>query len=468
MKSLFVTVAMIVLFGVVRGAEANEAAPNVLIIIADDYGVDVSNTYSDREDIIIPTPVLDSLARRGLVFERAWATPTCSPTRASTMTGRYPFRTGVGGALFEGVTPPEAVLDVNTEFTLAKAVKAGASANYALGHIGKWHVSFGADDPATAGWDHYSGSLTAGLEDYYDWTEITNGVASRNQTYATTDAVNDAVAWISNQEAEGRPWLLWLAFNAPNIPFHVPPLDLHDYDQLEDTPEAIASNSRPYYEAAVQAMDTEIGRLLSSIDLQETYIIFFGDNGTLAPVVRPPFDPTKSKGSLYEGGVRVPFVVTGPTLSGVGQRTRRLVHVVDVFATALDIVRSRPDSVPDEVVLDAISFADLIGVPSRSPSTRRWLFTEQFTSGDFDPSELPPEAQDQLVGSQFGQAVRNARYKLVVQSGTAENPDLERRFFFDLQNDPGENINLLERPWEAPIWQNQYDRLAAILEDMGS
>src|SRR6185369_15033160 len=92
-------------------------------------------------------------------------------------------------------------------------------------------------------------------------------------------------------------WFLWLAFNAPHDPFHKPPNDLHSYHDLSASSTAVAQNPRPYYEAMAEAMDTEFGRLLKTIDRSNTVIIFVGDNGTPPEVVQPPFVAARAKGS---------------------------------------------------------------------------------------------------------------------------------------------------------------------------
>lgn len=286
---------------------------NVLLIIADDMGIDSHSLYNSSGTADLPpTPNIDDLKLTGVQFRNAYAQPTCSPTRASMMTGRQAFRTGVTTA----VSANDGQLSAG-EFTLPKAFQANSSLGYSLAHFGKWHLTIGndmANDPANiGGWPHYSGSLNGGLTGgnagtgtYTSWTKTTNGVTGPTNgttTYATTDTTNDAISWINAQGA--NPWFAWVAYNAPHSPFHKPPSDLHSYDTTianwETLP--VGSNRRMHFNAAIEALDTEIGRLLSSMSptvLANTMVIFVGDNGTPPQVVQDPFSSTHAKNTLYE------------------------------------------------------------------------------------------------------------------------------------------------------------------------
>ena len=142
------------------------AGQNVLLVIADDYGADAMGLYSSAETA--PTPTLDALAATGVRFTNCWANPVCSPTRASILTGRHAFRTGVGA--------PGHVIGLN-EFTVAQAL---GDAGYGTACIGKWHLSDdtngGADNPNLMGFDHYSGNTGGALGNYYRWDKTVNGV----------------------------------------------------------------------------------------------------------------------------------------------------------------------------------------------------------------------------------------------------------------------------------------------------
>lgn len=335
------------------GVFSATAQTNVLLIIADDLGIDSLAAFNtDPNASLPPTPTIDGIKAEGITFTRFYSYSTCSPTRAAILTGRYSFRTGV-------FSPEEGVLQPN-EFTLAEALIESGVISNRLAHIGKWHLGRGANTPnSRGGWPHFSGALGGDVSDFYSWSKTVNGTTTANHdVYATTDNVNDSLAWINEQGTNS--WFLWLAFNAPHTPLHRPPNDLHDYDTLSDDG---ANGSRPHFEAMVQALDTELARLLSQVDLSTTTIIFMGDNGTSRGVIQPPYVNTHGKGSPYEGGIRVPLLIYGGIVDNslAGTTYDGSLHSTDLYATILELFGvDAADVVPEELVLDSRSFAPVL------------------------------------------------------------------------------------------------------------
>lgn len=348
------------------------AADNVLLIIADDLGRDSLAKFNQDPLASIPnTPNIDHLAESGILFDRAYAYSTCSPTRASILTGRYEFRTGVFS--------PEVNTLMPNEYTLAEAIVDSGKIGDRLAHLGKWHLGGSSDAPNTiGGWPHFAGALGGGIPDYSRWTKVTNGTTtSRYTTYATTDLVDDAVNWIESQGPE--EWFLWVAFNAPHTPYHKPPSELHEYDDLSGTEEDILANPRAYYEAMVQAMDTEIGRLLDSVDMGTTTVIFIGDNGTPNSVLQEPFPRRHGKGSLYEGGINVPLIIAGSAVPIDSQNTTNssMIQSVDLYDTILDLLKiSEEELMPTQLVSDSQSFYDVL-TGENSSHSRTITYTAQ-------------------------------------------------------------------------------------------
>ena len=331
MKAAFVqTLLSLLLFATSHAGAAN----NILLIIADDYGVDSSSLYNTNGSAVLPpTPNIVSLAQQGVRFEQAYANPLCSPTRACIITGRYGFRTGVGTAI-EGAG--SATLSTS-EYTLPEALSASGT-GYAMAQFGKWHLALGANSPANVGgWPYFAGSTGGALPDYTNWTKVVSGVTSNGYTnYATTDVVNDAIAWINARGT--NHWFAWVAFNAPHTPLHKPPTNLApNYAGLSGTQMSINSNPALYFDAMVQAMDTEMGRLLAAVSLTNTHVIFIGDNGTPPKSIQPPYPSNHAKATIYEGGTRVPWIVAGPAVTTPGQTNLSPVHVADLFSTILEM-----------------------------------------------------------------------------------------------------------------------------------
>ena len=411
-------------------AGSSWAQQNVLLIIADDMGADSTGLYSSADTA--PTPTINALAGSGVRFSQAWANPTCSPTRSCLLTGRHGLRTGVGFA--NGEIPID-------EFTTARALGA---AGYSTACIGKWHLggpsNGGDDNPLWMGFDFYQGSPPGAVSDYYQWTKVTKSIngTSRSETitrYATTETVDDAIAWIDTQG--NRPWFCQLAFNAPHDPFQLPPTDLHQYGNATDTP--------TIYRAMIQAMDTEMGRMFASIDpavLRNTHIIFLGDNGTPRSVV--PGVVRGWKLQLYQGGVHVPLIIRSPSVVSPGRTQSTTVHAVDLFSTVLELAGVDPRQVvPAGVTIDSISLRPYLVNPNQA-DLHQTAFTESFR----DP-----------LTNQDGETIRNQQFKLIRYFRTSVQE------MYNLSDDPLESNNLLGGVLSGEE-QNQFNRLSDRLDQI--
>ena len=406
---------------------ATHASNNILLIIADDYGIDSSALYNTSPSAALaPTPNIAALAAAGVRFTAAYACPTCSPSRSAMLTGRFGFRTGTGDV----VSAAAANSLTAAEFTLPEAFAANGAPGYELKHFGKWHLTAGTGQsvnmsPCTVGgWPAFTGTIAGALASYTDWPKVvSNGTplgtstTAHTATYATTDTVNEAVSWIQTQAAAGKPWFAWVALNAPHTPFHLPtPTSLcPHYTTLSGTPADISAQPAAYYAAAVEAMDTEIGRLLATVDFAKTTVIFLGDNGTPAQVLQPPLPSGHGKDTLYEGGVRVPLIIRGPDVIAPGRTAGVLTHVVDLYSTILELAGI---SAPAGVTLDSQS---LLPVLKNQTLTRTRLYSEQF---------------DTSLPATGGRILRDDRYKLIRNRAATEE-------FYDLQSDPNEATNLI-------------------------
>jgi arylsulfatase B len=400
---------------------------NILILLADDVGVDMLASYGLGDDL--PSlPTLDALASKGLSFRNVWSNPICSPTRATIMTGRHAFRTGIGGLVQGG----QALLP--GEITLPEVLDLGTAGQYAHAVFGKWHLAndpiAGAAAPNQVGWQHFEGThgnlypphiLTPPPYDYFFYEKIENGVSSEVTGYATTDQVDWFLDWVGVQT---KPWVAYMAFNAPHAPWHVPPAGLYSVD-LSSVPPASA-DPRPYYKAMLEALDFEMGRLLDGIAplLGDTIVIFIGDNGTPSPVPVAPFDPTKAKTTIYEGGIRVPMIVAGPGVATPGGDCQALVTTTDLFATVASLAGVNLEAVlPGNLPLDSISFVHSLASPG-DPSLRKTAYAERFRPNGQGPYDF------------WNQAMRNQRYKLIRRLELPEE-------LYDLDQDPFELVNLL-------------------------
>jgi arylsulfatase B len=406
--------------GMAKLPAAPPVRQNILLIIADDFSTDGLRLYHTNAPSYPPMPQVERLAQRGVTFRHAYSYPTCSPTRCSILTGRYGFRTGIGYALANPAGPRLQA----SEFTIPEAMTA-AQSPMQHGLVGKWHLSFDSPDPnILGGFSYFSGGLLGELLRYDLWpTKVTNGVSLSNYgEYATTDNLKDATNWISQQQE--KPWFLWLAFNACHEPFHKPPDDMHSYDYLSGRPRDLQTNSRPYYEAMAESLDTAIGRLMDFLGDQtnRTTIIFLGDNGTPGSVIQPPFTTERGKGTLYEGGISVPLIIAGPKVAQPNRWCDALVSTVDLYATILELAAvNLATTLPTNLTFDSVSMLPMITNANFVPPERT-ILSENFSAS------IP----DYVAG----RAVRNRQFKLILfDTGIQE--------LYDLIADPYETNNLL-------------------------
>lgn len=383
---------------VVSNSAPSSGKPNIVFVITDDQGLDSSAQYSVSSDLPV-TPNFTALANTGLIFENAWVSPSCSPTRAALMTGKHAGRTQVFQP-GDGLPAAETILHsyLKTE---------PLTAEYSSAMIGKWHLGGGTSGPNDFGIDYFAGITTGGIPDYFNWTLNTNGTTSNQTNYATSELTDLAIDWTSQQSS---PWFLWLSYNAPHTPFHLPPNALHPRN-LSGTQADITANSRDYYLAAIEAMDTEFGRFWGSLSPDEqanTIVIYLGDNGTPGGASVNSAVQSGNKGGLLQGGINTPLFISGPGITRQGEREEALVHHADIFATIAELAGAELPAYND-----GESFADLLS--DQNAEQRDYVFTEH--SG--------------------GWAIRNTQYKLI----EATNGDQD---LYDLIADPAEQSNLLD------------------------
>ena len=394
---------------------------NILILIVDDWGIDASPL--DNPGGTVPNmPTLQSLATSGVRFINAYAQPVCSPTRATMMTGRHPFRHGVGTPAGNPTLPA-------SELALPEIFTQEGSP-YATGSFGKWHLGSGNTGPATTGgWQKFAGIIGGGVQDYLDWNKVEDGVQTDNvTTYTTTDQVNEAVEFINAQGTD--PWFVWMGFNAPHTPFHDPPAGLAPPGGYSAQAAGESANSWNYRKT-LEALDTEMARLLASVDLSKTNVILIGDNGTPGQVVQAPYGPTgptgHSKGDLYEGGVHVPMVVSGPDLTlSAGSISDKLVHCIDLFSTVLELAGiSEAAAIPGGTTIDSIS---IVPVLQGTDTADRCIIVEKHSDGNGDGRGIIIDDYSD--------------YKLIIfgdKNSTADTPTFE---FYNIALDPNEQTPL--------------------------
>ncbi|MBX2848454.1 MAG: sulfatase-like hydrolase/transferase [Acidiferrobacterales bacterium] len=459
---------------------AQDKAPNYILLIGDDMAIETLSCYQVGDNPA-RTPNLDNLCHSGVRFDNFWSQPVCSPTRATLLTGQYGFANQVGAPAtpMQGIDwgIPDAVpatrnnpgmggmtdnistttQAVETYFaddavTFVQALKADQSNSYQTAAVGKWHLashSNGAlEHPKNVGFDHYSGSIRSGGVTTFDgWSKVIDGSKPFWQTgYATSDTVDDGIKWLSSVDQD-KPWFLWVAFNAPHTPFHLAPNELLSSELKDLDPNDTTVSRKQMYDSMIEAMDTEIGRLLDSVDgaaLANTYIIFMGDNGTPNQTVSAPFESGKAKGSLYQGGINVPFMVAGPGIES-GQVSKSLVNSVDLFATVLELSDIPLASAkPRDKPFHSESFTAILHEDSNA-QIRDFAYADIFG----------------IAGGNLrnGKTIRNQYYKLIIDH-LDESEEL-----YNLGSDPYEKINLLATE-QSDSDRHNYAQLKKAIADL--
>ncbi|MCZ6673722.1 MAG: sulfatase [Verrucomicrobia bacterium] len=334
-----VWISLLVLIATSPFVQAQSSTPNIVFILADDMGYGDLGAYGCQD---IKTAHIDRLAESGVRFTSGYSShPYCSPMRAGLMAVRYQHRFGYERNI--------AYDQHNMVMGLPKSEKTVASrmkeAGYVTGGIGKWHL--GAAEPFQPngrGFDFFFGFRGGGHryfdvnlnirlhENYYAPLEH-NGQPEGLEGYLTTVLTDEAIGFIkSNKE---NPFFLYLAYNAPHGPLEAPESYKQKYSQIEDT-------KRRTYAAMVHALDDQVGRIIKTLDelqLTENTIVFFmSDNGGPEHANASDNGPLRGgKGEVYEGGIRVPFMVSWPGTISAGQVNDHPVMSIDLMRTALEL-----------------------------------------------------------------------------------------------------------------------------------
>lgn len=318
---------------------APKTPPNILLILTDDQG------YGDlgfHGNTAIHTPQLDQFFQQGSTIPQFYVNPVCAPTRASILTGRYYQRAGV-----HGVTRGRERMRIE-EQTMADLFR---EAGYQTAVFGKWHN--GANypyHPLARGFDHFTGFSSGHYYSYFDTTIEKDGEAFLAEGYLPDVITQEALDFMAKNKAQNKPFFCFVTFQTPHTPLHVPDRYFDPYIAQE----------LDAFTAAIYGMceniDDNLGRMMAQLDTlqikENTIVIFLTDNG---PLTLRYNDGLKGrKGTVDEGGVRVPFGIQWPGTIPEGQSIEGAWAHIDLLPTLLDLTRVR---VNPKNTLDGTSFA---------------------------------------------------------------------------------------------------------------
>ena len=455
--------------------------PNVVFILADDLGVNDLSLYGSK---FHETPHIDALAQRGLKFNQAYsASPLCSPTRSSILTGLYPARIGITApdchlpnvvldkhlkptaAPAQKALTAESLTRLSTNYyTLAEAFKANG---YATAHFGKWHLGPEPFSPLQQGFDtdipHTSAPSPLANGFFYPFHVWKNhGKPGDN---LEDDLCDEAVKFIGQQK-KGKPFFLnYWAFEV-HSPWQAKTNQVDKYRAKMD-PKSLQRN--PVYAGMIETLDEVVGRIVAALDkagvLENTIIVFNSDNGPYfvpnAEYMLPEFSkvpitsaqPLRAgKGTIYEAGTRVPLIVIWPGKTKPATETDALFQSTDFFPTFADMFGWK---LPVDVKFDGVSQLPLL---ERNQSVREEIFCHfphGEARGEFEMMPAPTPATP-------ASSVRVGDWKLIrFYCDNADHTD--RHELYNLADDPGERHDLAAAQTERV--KQLAARLDAFLKD---
>jgi arylsulfatase A-like enzyme len=432
------------LMGHAQSSNAVESADtNVLLIVVDDLGwADLGCYGADLHE----TPHIDRFARQAIRFTDAYAAaPVCSPTRASIMTGKAPARLHMTVWYEQSQDPPtnRKLLPPTTvgnlpleQFTLAELFR---HSGYQTAHVGKWHLGDAAHYPEAHGFDINVGGTFWGAPSTFffpyrgTWSRTTEFRYvpdlewGRKDEYLT-DRLTDEALTIMSRFSEQGPFFLQLAFHTVHTPIEAKPDDIKRFENRQAEGQ---HHTNPTYAAMVHSLDQNVGRVLSKLDAlgiaQQTLVILTSDNGGYINEYRDRTvtsnHPLRSgKGSLYEGGIRVPLIVRWPGHTPANTQCDEPVLTTDFYPTLQECLSLRGDEAHNRD-LDGLSLAGLLKDPTGALN-RDALY---FHYPHYYPTTTPVSA------------VRSGDWKLL------EFFEDDRAELYNLADDLGESNNLAEQ-----------------------
>lgn len=415
-RKIFTFLLMLPLLSV---GQQKASKPNIIIILADDLGYhDVS--YYQTPDI--RTPNIDMLCRQGMRFDHFYSnSPVCSPSRASLLSGRYPEMVGVPGLIRNKLDDNFGYMTPGT-LLLPELLK---KSNYKTAIVGKWNLGLESPNlPNQKGFDYFHGWLDDMLEDY--WKHTRNGINFLRENdkpitpegHATDLFTQWAIDYLNTQKNSSNPFFLYLAYTAPHVP--IQPTD--EFLNKVKARQPGISEKRAKLVALIEQMDDGVGKVIKTLKANGQYdnsiIIFLSDNGGQLDVGANDGELRDGKGSMYEGGIRVPAFFVWPNHVKPGTQSDERLLLMDIFPTLAEITGS---AISRNV--DGVSFLPILKNSDTKMVPRPLFFTRREGGG---------------YGGKISDAVINDNMKYL------QNTPTQPFEMYDLSKDPLEKHNLVD------------------------
>lgn len=489
-----------------RALPIQKKAKNVLLIVLDDLGTDKLSFYGETPPNCPggacqpapnctavpancvadypPTPSLQALREQGILFTRAYATPVCSSTRAYIQTGRYGFRTGIGRATSTVQVPGDYALP-SSEKLLSELLREGITNTnsarvglpYRCAAFGKWHLAttLAADrGHAVENGYHLFRGVQGNLGNHFRYDKVEHEEGSApvafkvdgtltsppfgTDTWSASVTRRDALEWM---RAQRNSFFAYVCFSPPHAPFQVPPTALLSTETRcklacaglaagdiltpqGDPPELV----KLVHRAMIEAVDAEIGNLvngLTTAQRADTMVIVMGDNGTVGNAVDdPPHNADHAKGAVFELGIRVPLLVSGPMVAAPvpvgGWQSDALVSAVDLWRTIADIAGADAARVVPLSQLDSVSFLPVLRDPLL-PGERTLAFSQTFSTNGI-LGVPPPSCYTLNLRSLSNGEYKYLRSQLGVLSTPCGTPYYAEGLYH-VASDPEETLELI-------------------------
>lgn len=386
--------------------ESPRRSPNILLVLTDDQGWGDVQAHGNPE---LSTPWMDQLRKDGASFNRFFVSPVCAPTRASLLTGRYHLRCGV-----HGVTRGHETMR-SSERTIAEVFR---EAGYRTGCFGKWHNgAHFPHDPQGQGFDEFLGFCGGHWNNYFDVTMQRNQSRQPTQGYMIDVLTEAAIDFIENHSKQ--PFFCYVSWNTPHSPFQVPDKFFEKF-RASGLDEKLAC-----IYGMCENLDENLGKLITSLAakeiVNETIIVFLSDNGPNSD--RYNGNMRGRKGSVHEGGIRVPCFIVWPGKIPANNEVEQISSHIDLLPTLAALAGIQ---LPESMNLDGVDLSEHLKNSTQELS-ERLIFTHHFRRGGHVEA--------------YPCSVRSERYRAVNER--------DRWELYDMEHDPSEEKTVSEQQGEA-------------------